>query len=71
MPKGKEITFYEREKIETYLTPSYFCDPCSSWQKGAVENLNGLIREYFPKKTNLDKAKFILLRYKYNTVKFI
>lgn len=34
--------------------PSYFCDPYSSWQKGGVENLNGLIREYFPKKSNLD-----------------
>lgn len=34
--------------------PSYFCDPYKSWQKGGVENLNGLIREYFPKKSNLD-----------------
>ena len=34
--------------------PSYFCDPYCSWQKGGVENLNGLIREYFPKKSNLD-----------------
>jgi transposase, IS30 family len=34
--------------------PSYFCDPYSSWQKGGVENLNGLIREYLPKKLNLD-----------------
>jgi IS30 family transposase len=35
--------------------PSYFCDTYCSWQKGGVENLNGLIREYFPKKSNLDK----------------
>lgn len=35
--------------------PSYFCDTYSSWQKGGVENLNGLIREYFPKKSNLDR----------------
>ncbi len=34
--------------------PSYFCDPYCSWQKGGVENLNGLIREYFPKKSDLD-----------------
>ena len=34
--------------------PSFFCDAYCSWQKGGVENLNGLIREYFPKKSNLD-----------------
>jgi IS30 family transposase len=34
--------------------PSFFCDPYSSWQKGGVENLNGLIRQYYPKKSNLD-----------------
>lgn len=34
--------------------PSYFCDAYCSWQKGGVENLNGLIREYFPKKSDLD-----------------
>jgi len=37
--------------------PSFFCNPYSSWQKGGVENLNGLIREYFPKKSNLDNVK--------------
>jgi transposase, IS30 family len=37
--------------------PSYFCDTYSSWQKGGVENLNGLIREYFPKKSNLDRVE--------------
>lgn len=37
--------------------PSYFCDTYCSWQKGGVENLNGLIREYFPKKSNLDKVE--------------
>lgn len=39
--------------VETEV-PSYFCDAYCSWQKGGVENLNGLIREYFPKKSNLD-----------------
>ena len=33
---------------------SYFCDAYKSYQKGGVENLNGLIREYFPKRSNLD-----------------
>jgi transposase, IS30 family len=37
--------------------PSFFCDTYRSWQKGGVENLNGLIREYFPKKSNLDKVE--------------
>lgn len=36
-------------------TPSYFCDPYKSWQKGGVENLNGLIREYFPKRCRFDE----------------
>ena len=31
---------------------TYFCNPYSSWEKGSIENTNGLIRRYFPKKTN-------------------
>ena len=46
---GAENVLHHETKV-----PSYFCDPYSSWQKGGVENLNGLIREYLPKKTNLD-----------------
>lgn len=34
---------------------SYFCDPYSSWQKGGVENLNKLIRQYLPKKCDFAK----------------
>lgn len=37
--------------------PSFFCDTYCSWQKGGVENLNGLLREYFPKKSNLDNIE--------------
>ena len=46
---GTENVLHHKTKI-----PSYFCDPYKSWQKGGVENLNGLVREYFPKRSNLD-----------------
>lgn len=34
--------------------PSYFCDTYASWQKGGVENMNGLVREYLPKDCDFD-----------------
>ena len=36
--------------------PVFFADPHSSWQKGAIENANKLIRQYIPKNTTLDEV---------------
>ena len=48
--------FAEHEWISKYLggVPVYFTDSYSSWQKGAVENTNKLIRQYIPKGTNIN-----------------
>ena len=51
---GKE--FADHESISEELNIDfYFAKPYHSWQRGANENLNGLIRQYFPKKTNFVK----------------
>jgi transposase, IS30 family len=52
----KSITFdngIENTQHESIGVPTYFCDPYSSWQKGAVENVNKMIRRYVPKGTDL------------------
>lgn len=51
---GTENVLHEETKRKLSL-PSYFCDSYKSWQKGGVENLNGLIREYFPKSCRFDE----------------
>ncbi|OGY91746.1 MAG: hypothetical protein A3B31_01750 [Candidatus Komeilibacteria bacterium RIFCSPLOWO2_01_FULL_53_11] len=40
---------------DDYNIETYFCDAYASWQKGGVENMNGLIRQYIPKSANLSR----------------
>lgn len=48
--RGKEFADWPRARRETGA-PFYFCAPHHLWEKGSVENANGLIRERFPKGT--------------------
>ncbi|TSC58312.1 MAG: transposase [Parcubacteria group bacterium Greene0416_79] len=46
----------EHEKISlTFGAPFFFCHPYHSWEKGTIENRNGVVRRYRPKETNLDE----------------
>jgi IS30 family transposase len=40
-------------KHKTFTVKVYFCDPQSPWQRGSNENTNGLLRQYFPERTDL------------------
>jgi IS30 family transposase len=57
MTNDNGIEFGCGDDLEKLIkAPVYYCHPYTSWERGSVENVNGLIRQYFPKKTDFSKV---------------
>jgi len=54
--QGAEMAQHAQLRVQTGLSV-YFCDPQSPWQRGSNENTNGLLRQYFPRGTNLARHR--------------
>jgi IS30 family transposase len=53
--RGKEVADHKRFSLATDIKV-YFCDPQSPWQRGSNEQINGLLRQYFPKGMDLSNV---------------